>query len=98
MTRVLARRLWIIELGFLAAIAWTAASMAGRPLPGAPQEPPPPPYDPTLEPVRTTLPVRLLGTLVAHQPEFSLASIEDLRARDWASYSVGEALGSARVL
>src|SRR5919106_607820 len=137
MTRVLARRLWIIELGFLAAIAWTAASMAsdlvglalwrvpdrpsvphrtappravpileskrlasltGLPLPGARQEPPPRPYDPALEPVRTTLPVRLLGTLVAHRPDFSLASIEDLRARDWASYGVGQSLGSAQVL
>ena len=137
MTRVLAQRPWIMELGFLAAIAWTVASMAsnlvelalwrvpdrppvihrtapppaiptleasrlasltGLPLPGARQEPVAPPFNPSLEPVRTTLPVRLLGTLVAHQPELSLASIEDLSARDWASYAEGEVLGSARVL
>ena len=73
------------------------AALTGLPVPGASAELPPE-VDRSLAPVPTTLPLRLLGTLVAQSSELSLAAIEDLRAGDSASYGVGEAIGSARVL
>jgi general secretion pathway protein C len=138
MNRPLRHPFWIVDLVFLASMAWVAAStvgalvehalwvwpdadstdgdranppprlpklevsrlaaLTGLPMPAVPKVPAPPKFDPSVDPVRTKLSLRLLGTLIAQRPEWSLATIEDLQARDWASYGVGESLGDARVL
>jgi general secretion pathway protein C len=136
----LARQFWVIDLAFLAAVAWMAAGTAaavlehalselppaaaarrkahhpppgpplprleasrlaaltGLPMPIGPEPPPAPEFDPSVAPVATTLPLRLLGTMIAQRAEWTLAAIEDLQSREWRSYAEGDSLGRARVL
>jgi general secretion pathway protein C len=74
------------------------AALTGLPTPAGPEPPPAPEFDPSVAPVATTLPLRLLGTMIAQRPEWSLAAIEDLQTRDWRSYAEGDSVGRARVL
>ncbi len=77
------------------------AKLTGMPLPKpepAVQEPVLPEFDPDAEPVRTSLRVRLLGTLVATPNELSLAMIEDQVTRDSSTWLVGDVIQGARIL
>jgi len=47
---------------------------------------------------KTTLPVKLLGTLVATDPRWSIATVQDLATQKSASYLVGEDIQGAEVL
>jgi general secretion pathway protein C len=138
MERTARQRFWVVDLAFLAAVAWVAAvtasaaveqavwvaptsivrparpssspaspprlevnrlaALTGLSVPADPEVPPKPEFDPSAPPVRTALPLRLLGTLIAQRPEWSLAAIEDLNTRDWGSYVEGDSLGEVRVL
>ncbi len=57
-----------------------------------------PPEDPGAGPAKTSLKVRLLGTLVASDPRWSLATVQDLATQQSATYLVGERIQGAEVL
>ena len=73
------------------------AKLTGLPLP-------PPPVDTSTEvdmnaaPVKTSLRVKLLGTLLAGLPEYSIASLQDLGNQKTQTYMVGDAFQGAEVL
>ena len=73
-------------------------ALFGFPPPPGPEPPPAPEFDVSVAPVPTTLPLRLLGTMIAQKPEWTLAAIEDLQTRDCGSYAEGDPVGHARVL
>ncbi len=52
----------------------------------------------TQEAVKTGLRVRLLGTMVANLPEWSLASIEDVAAKTATVYMVGDKIQNADII
>jgi general secretion pathway protein C len=53
--------------------------------------------DPNAPPVKSSLRVKLLGTLVAGKPEWSFASIQDMVTQRSQTYMVGNALQGATV-
>ena len=55
-------------------------------------------FDPNAEPVKTSLRVKLLGTMVSVDPNWSLASIQDLNSQDSATYMVGDQVQGAEIL
>ncbi|NPC87239.1 general secretion pathway protein GspC, partial [Pyxidicoccus fallax] len=57
-----------------------------------------PPVEVATGPVRSSLRVKLLGTLVANDAQWSLASIHDLETQRARSLMVGDELMGARVL
>ncbi len=74
------------------------AKLAGLPLP-------PPPVDSSTEvvdenaaPVKSSLRVKLLGTLLAGLPEWSIASIQDLGTAKTQTYMVGDEIQGAEIL
>jgi len=64
----------------------------------AEEAPPALPDITTQEAVKTSLRVRLLGTLVANLPEWSIASIEDSNTKDATVYMIGDKIQSADIL
>lgn len=52
----------------------------------------------TQEPVKTSLRVRLVGTMVANLPEWSMANIEDLSANSTTVYMVADTLQTAEII
>jgi general secretion pathway protein C len=56
------------------------------------------PEDLSGEPVKTSLRVRLLGTLVSEQPQWSFASIQDMNALKTGTYMVDDLILGAKVL
>lgn len=54
-------------------------------------------FDPNAAPVKTSLRVKLLGTLVAGRPQWSIASIQDLGTQRTATYMVGDTIQGAEV-
>mgnify|MGYP000877778675 CR=1 FL=1 len=50
------------------------------------------------EPVKTGLRVRLVGTMVANRPEWSMANIEDVTSNTTTVYMVGDKIQSAEIL
>lgn len=77
------------------------ASLVGLPIP-APEpevrEPSQPMVDMDSPPVKTSLRVRLLGTLVAGAQEWSIASIQDVVSQRTMTYMVGDKIQNADVL
>ncbi|AKU91319.1 type II secretion system protein GspC [Vulgatibacter incomptus] len=78
----------------------TTASFLGIVLPkdepvAIPREPV---FDPNAAPVRSSLRVSLIGTMVANRPEWSLATIRDDNARETGVYMPGDRLLGAEVL
>jgi general secretion pathway protein C len=73
--------------------------ITGLPLPKpekvAAQEPA---ADPNAAPVRTSLPLKLLGTLVAAEPTWSVASIQDVSTTRTGSYLIGDKVLTADVV
>jgi len=61
-------------------------------------EPTAPQVDPNAAPVKSGLRVKLLGTLVAGNPDWSFASIQDMVTQRSQTYMVGNALQGATVL
>jgi general secretion pathway protein C len=55
-------------------------------------------FDPNAAPVKTSLPVKLLGTLLSGDPQWSLASIQDTGSQDTATYMAGDKVQGAEVL
>ncbi len=53
--------------------------------------------DPNAEPVKSSLRVRLLGTLVAGNPDWSFASIQDVVTQKSATYMIGDQIQTATV-
>ncbi len=77
------------------------ANLTGLPLP----IPEPPVTEPTMpvvdlsaDPVKSGMRVKLLGTLVASQPEWSIASIQDVVQNTSVTYMVGDKIQGADVL
>ncbi|MBF5044912.1 general secretion pathway protein GspC [Aggregicoccus sp. 17bor-14] len=54
-------------------------------------------YDPNAAPVKSGLRVKLLGTLVASQPQWSFASIQDMGTQRSQTYMVGDTVQGAEV-
>lgn len=50
------------------------------------------------EPVKSGLRVRLVGTMVANRPEWSMANVEDLASNTTTVYMVGDAIQTAEVI
>jgi len=57
-----------------------------------------PVFDPNADPVRSTLRVTLIGTMVANRPEWSLATMRDDNARQTGAYFPGDTILGAEVL
>jgi len=57
-----------------------------------------PVFDPNAEPVRSTLRITLVGTMVANRPEWSLATMRDDNARETGAYFPGDTILGAEVL
>lgn len=77
------------------------ARYAGVPLPPPEPdvvEPTAPVVDMNAEPVKSPLRVRLLGTLLASAPEWSIASIQDVVTQKSQTYMVGDKVQGAEVL
>lgn len=76
------------------------AKLTGLPLPKEPviTEPTAPVVDMNAAPVRTSLRVKLLGTLLAGLPEWSIASIQDAVTLKTQTYMVGDKIQTAEVL
>lgn len=55
-------------------------------------------YDPNAPPVKTSLRVRLLGTLDATDPRWSLASIQDMTSQGTATYMTGDSIQNAEIV
>ena len=55
-------------------------------------------FDPNAAPVKTSLRVKLLGTMVDADPRWSLCSILDLNSQDAATYMVGDKIQGAEIL
>ncbi len=79
------------------------SAVTGIPLPKPepevvePTQPTQPPID-SQEAVKTSLRVRLIGTLVANRPEWSMANIEDVASHEVNVYMVGDKVQSAEVI
>jgi len=74
------------------------SQMTGLPLPAPETEEDGPKPDMSAEPVRTSLRVKLLGTLVSTAPGWSIASILDLGNQKSSTLMVGDRVQSAEVL
>lgn len=77
------------------------ASLIGLPLPPpepAVTEPTQAQYDPNAAPVKTSLRVRLLGTLLSSLPEWSIASIQDLNTQRTQTFMTHELIQGAEIL
>lgn len=77
------------------------SALTGLPLPKpevAAQEAGPAQYDPNAPPVKTSLRVKLLGTLDATDPRWSLASIQDMSTQDTATYMTGDPIQGAEIV
>lgn len=61
------------------------------------QEPPQPDVDPNAPPVKSGLRVKLLGTLVASNADWSFASIQDMVTQRSQTYMIGNSLQGATV-
>lgn len=61
------------------------------------QEPTQAAYDPNAAPVKSSLRVKLLGTLVASDPQWSFASIQDMGTQRTQTYMVGDSVQGAEV-
>lgn len=61
-------------------------------------EPSMPTVDMNAEPVRTSLRLKLLGTLVAANPDWSVASIQDVVTQKTETYMVGDKIQNADIL
>lgn len=62
------------------------------------KEPSAPVVDLTSDPVHTTLKVKLLGTLVASVPEWSISSIQDTQTQKNQTYMIGDLVQGAQIL
>src|SRR6185436_6022524 len=76
------------------------SKLTGIPLPKEPTviEPTAPKVDMDSAPVHTSLRVKLLGTLVAGLPEWSICSIQDVVTLKTATYMVGDKIQNAEIL
>jgi len=76
------------------------ATLTGLPLPKpeVAQTPSETTYDPNAAPVKTSLRVKLLGTLDATDPKWSLASIQDMTSQDTATYMTGDTIQNAEIV
>ncbi len=77
------------------------ARLTGLPLPEPEPEvvePSQPVVDMSAAPVKSGMRVKLLGTLIASQPEWSIASIQDMVQNTAATYMVGDQIQGAQVL
>lgn len=77
------------------------AELTGLPLPKPEpvvQEPTQPQFDPSAAPVKSSLRVKLLGTLLASDPQWSIASIQDVVTNVSNTYMVGDQIQGAQVL
>ncbi len=75
------------------------SKLTGLPLPVEVVEPTEVPgYDPNAPPQRTGLRVKLLGTLIAGAPEWSIASIQDVNTQKTQTYMIGDKVQNAEVL
>jgi len=69
-----------------------------------PKEAPPPPppkapvFDPNADPVRSSLRITLVGTMVANRPEWSLATLRDENSRETGAYFPGDRILGAEIL
>jgi general secretion pathway protein C len=61
------------------------------------QEPTQAAYDPNAAPVKSGLRVKLLGTLVAGEPQWSFASIQDMGTQRSQTYMVGDSVQGAEI-
>jgi general secretion pathway protein C len=80
--------------------AGALAKLMGIELPAEPEvvEPSRPDGLDGLEPVRTSLRVRLVGTMLANEPEWSMASIQDLASNETSVYMVADLIQGASVV
>ncbi|XXF75973.1 type II secretion system protein GspC [Myxococcaceae bacterium GXIMD 01537] len=77
------------------------ARITGVTIPAEPvavKEPTAPSFDPNAPPVKSGLRVKLLGTLVAGDPNWSFASVQDMTTQRSQTYMVGDRIQSAEVL
>jgi general secretion pathway protein C len=75
------------------------AALTGLPLPVVePDVMEPAPADPNAAPVKSALRVKVLGTLMASAPEWSIASVQDMSINDSTTYMVGDRLQGAEVV
>src|SRR5262249_55697748 len=76
------------------------AMLTGLPLPKEPdvQEPDQPALDPNAAPVKSSLRVKLLGTLAAVISKWSVASLLDLGTQRAQTYGVGDKILGAEIL
>lgn len=77
------------------------AKLTGLPVPKPEpevKEPTAPVVDLNAEPVRTTLRVKLLGTLVAGDPHWSIASIQDVVTQRTQTFMVDDVIQNAKIL
>ena len=76
------------------------SKLTGLPLPKEPEvkEPSTPTVDLNAPPVRSSLRVKLLGTLLAALSEYSIASIQDVVTLKSATYMIGDKVQGAEVL
>ena len=76
------------------------AALTGLPLPTVTEvvEPTAPREDPNAPPVKSSLRVRLLGTLLSSLPEWSIASVQDVVTQRNQTYMVGDPLQGAKIL
>jgi general secretion pathway protein C len=74
------------------------AQLTGLPLPAAQAEEEVPKPDMNAEPVRTSLRLKLLGTLVSTLPSWSIGSILDLNNQKSSTVMVGDRVQNAEVL
>ncbi len=76
------------------------SKLLGVPLPKEPEVTAPTEVkvDLNAEPVRTSLRLKLLGTLISLLPEWSVASIQDVTSLKTATYMVGDMVQTAKVL
>lgn len=76
------------------------SKLTGIPLPKEPTvvEPTQPKIDMDAAPVHTSMRVKLLGTLVAGLPEWSIASIQDVVTLKTQTYMVGDTIQTATIL
>lgn len=66
--------------------------------PVAVREPEAPTFDPDAAPTKSSLRVKLLGTLVAGDPNWSFASVQDMTTQRSQTYMVGDAILGAQVI
>ncbi len=57
-----------------------------------------PVFDPNADPVRTSLRISLVGTMVANRPEWSLATLRDDGSRETGAYFPGDTILGAEIL